>query len=238
MMGQTHALSGAALWLAALPALTSESLLGTYAVSLTPAQIAAGAVVCAGAALLPDIDHHNGSIANAYGPVTRALTKGVCKISGGHRQATHSILFALGAGYAVDWLATHAVYAWWVVLFLLVGFGLRGVGVDFPDHQTFSVLLDAALAAIVVFMLHDLDMRYVGYAVTLGCLAHVAGDCLTPRGCPVFWPVQWRMEIPLVPRTDGKVERWVIAPVLTLVVVVLAVRSSLGGFTTDWLNAG
>src|SRR4051812_37607390 len=100
MMGKTHALSGALAGLAAVPVLGQERLLGEYAVSLSPEQIAAGAVVCAGAAILPDIDHHNGRIANTYGPITHHMCKWIGKLSGGHRHATHSILFAVGIGWA------------------------------------------------------------------------------------------------------------------------------------------
>ncbi|RAY13261.1 metal-dependent hydrolase [Actinomadura craniellae] len=237
-MGQSHALSGAAAWLASVPLLTHEPLLGSYAVSLTPAQIAGGAVVCAGAAMLPDIDHHKGTISNTLGPITRVLTKAVAKASGGHRQATHSILFAVAMGIASELLATHFVYGWWVLLFLIVALGLRGAGIDFKvrGREVYAETLDALLAAGVVFLLHGVDMRFVGYAVFLGCIAHVAGDCLTPRGCPVFWPVKKRIGVPLIPRTDGKVERWVIAPLLTLAIVVLSLRSALGDRATDWLT--
>ncbi|SEF43523.1 LexA-binding, inner membrane-associated putative hydrolase [Thermomonospora echinospora] len=238
MMGRTHALSGAVAWLGAVPFLSQERLLGDFAVTLSPAQVLAGTVVCAGAALLPDVDHHNGRIANTMGPVSKGFCKWVGKISGGHRQATHSILFAVGVGLAMDLLATHFVYGWWAALFVTVGFGLRGIGLDFEKHEVWSSVADCAVAALAVWLMRDLDMSFVGYAVTLGCLAHVAGDCLTPRGCPVFWPAKWRVDIPLVPRTDGKVERWVIAPALTLGAVILAVRSVLGDEAVRWLNSG
>ncbi|HEV7936046.1 MAG TPA: metal-dependent hydrolase [Actinomadura sp.] len=237
MMGYTHALSGTAAWLAAVPLVTSESLLGTYAVTLSPAQVTAGAVVCAGSALLPDIDHHSGTIANAYGPVTKLLCKGVSKVSGGHRHATHSLLFAAGAGYGTDWLATHAVYAWWAVLFFLVGIGLRGVGIGFKDRDYTTGLMNALLAATIVFFMHGLDMRFVGYAVALGCVAHLIGDCLTPQGCPVLWPVQVKLQTGILERTGGKGERWVVTPILTFAIVILAIRSAIGDQVTVWLRS-
>jgi membrane-bound metal-dependent hydrolase YbcI (DUF457 family) len=236
MMGQTHALSGALAWLGVVPLLSQERLLGEHAISLSPAQLIAGAVVCAGAALLPDIDHHNGRIANTFGPVTGTMCTWIGKISGGHRQATHSILFAVAMGLAMDWLATHFAYGWWAALFVIVGFGLRGIGLDFEGKEPQSALADCAVAAVAVYLMHDLDMSFAGFAVALGCLAHVAGDCLTPRGCPVFWPLRWRIEIPLIPRTDGKVERWVVMPLLSLGVAILTIRSVLGEITTRWLT--
>jgi membrane-bound metal-dependent hydrolase YbcI (DUF457 family) len=238
MMGRTHALSGAVVWLAAAPLLSRREWLGSHAVVLSPAQLIAGAVVCAGAAILPDVDHHNGRIANTYGPITRVMCRWIGKASGGHRHATHSILFALGVGYAVDLLATHYEYGWWAALFVIVGLGLRGVGLDFEGHEHWSALADCATAALAVYLMHGLDMSFAGFAVTLGCLVHVAGDCLTPRGCPVFWPAGWRLELPLVSRTDGKVEQWLVAPLLAIAAVVLAARTTLGDVAAGWFNTG
>jgi membrane-bound metal-dependent hydrolase YbcI (DUF457 family) len=238
MMGQTHALSGALLWLGAVPLLSHEPLMGDYAISLSPAQVLAGGVVCAGAALLPDIDHHNGRIANTFGPITKKLCKWVGKASGGHRQATHSLLFAVLMGLAMDLLATHFVYGWWVALFIIVGFGLRGIGLDFEGKEPQSALTDCAVALFAVWLMHDLDMSFVGFAVGLGCFAHVLGDCLTPRGCPVFWPLKWRTAVPLIPKTNGKVERWVLMPLFSVGVAILTIRSMLGDIAADWLTRG
>jgi membrane-bound metal-dependent hydrolase YbcI (DUF457 family) len=238
MMGQTHALSGALVWLASVPVLSQERLLGEYAVHLSPEQVLAGAVVCAGAALLPDIDHHNGRIANTFGPITGVMCKWVGKASGGHRQATHSLLFAVLMGLAMNWLATNFEPGWWAALFVIVGFGLRGIGLDFEGKEPQSALTDCAVAALAVYLMHDLDMGFAGFAVALGCVTHVVGDCLTPRGCPVLWPLRWRVVVPVIPKTDGKVERWVVAPVLILGVAILTIRSILGDVATTWLTKG
>jgi membrane-bound metal-dependent hydrolase YbcI (DUF457 family) len=237
MMGRTHALSGAAAWLAATPFLGDRSLLGHYAADLSPAQVAAGAVVCAGAAMLPDIDHHDGTIANTFGPITHVLCRAVGLISGGHRNGTHSLAFAALAGLGAGWAAAHAHRAWWVALFLLVGLGLRGVGIQVAEREAFSAVLNAVIAGALTFVMRDFDMRFAGYAVALGCLTHVLGDCLTPRGCPLLWPIPIRFEVPIIPRTDGMIERWIFAPLLTLGVVILAIRSALGVEATHWLNS-
>ncbi|MCD0448893.1 metal-dependent hydrolase [Actinocorallia sp. API 0066] len=84
MMGRTHALSGAALFTA-----------GAIPLHLPPDQIVIGAVACAGAAVLPDIDHHGSHVARTFGPLTRGFAWVVGKVAGGHRNGTHS---ALGVG--------------------------------------------------------------------------------------------------------------------------------------------
>ncbi len=236
MMGRTHALSGAALWLAAVPFLSREDWLGTHALSLSSHQVIAGGVVAAGAGLLPDIDHHNGRIANTLGPITRTLCRWVSRASGGHRHATHSLLFALAMGLAMSQLAIHFRYGWWAALFILVGFGLRGLGLDFEGHEFWSGLKDCLMAGIAVYLMHDLDMGFVAYPVVAGCLAHLIGDCLTPRGCLLLWPVNWRMEVVLVPRTDGRAERLVVVPVLAIAIVVLTIHTLDGAFLSRWLS--
>ncbi|WP_066063626.1 metal-dependent hydrolase [Frankia sp. EI5c] len=235
-MGQTHVMSGAVLWLAAVPVLTREEWLGSHALSLSAGQMVAGAVVAAGAGLLPDIDHPSGRIANTLGPITKTLCRWVNRASGGHRHATHSLVFAAAMGLLMGLLAEYFRYGWWAALFVLVGFGLRGLGLDFTGHEVWSGLKDCAAAGAAVYLMHDLDMGFAGYAVALGCLAHLLGDCLTPRGCPLLWPVNWRMETVLVPRTDGRVERLVVVPVLTCAAVILTAGVLTGDDPFLWFG--
>jgi membrane-bound metal-dependent hydrolase YbcI (DUF457 family) len=84
MMGRAHALSGACIY--SLAATTTHP---------TPAQYALGMTITAGAAVLPDIDHPNSGISQTFGPATRGFAWMVAKVSGGHRNGTHS---NLGAG--------------------------------------------------------------------------------------------------------------------------------------------
>jgi membrane-bound metal-dependent hydrolase YbcI (DUF457 family) len=84
MMGRTHALSGLAVWAAV-----------TIPLDIPPAGVIIGGVVCAGAAVLPDMDQHGSTVARTFGPLTRGFGWLVGKIAGGHRNGTHS---ALGIG--------------------------------------------------------------------------------------------------------------------------------------------
>ena len=57
------------LLLAALPLLNESSRFvdtGIMATALTPAELIAGAIICAGAAMLPDLDHPSATIAQGY----------------------------------------------------------------------------------------------------------------------------------------------------------------------------
>jgi membrane-bound metal-dependent hydrolase YbcI (DUF457 family) len=172
----------------------------------------------------------------------------VAAATGGHRHATHSLLFCALAALGANWLAANAIRAWWVLLFLLIGLGLRGVGIRVPEREHYNLVLNGALAAGLTYVMagmrfagpglavHGHVLGWAGLAVGLGSLVHVLTDCLTPEGCPVLWPARFRAEIPLIPRTDGIMERWVVTPALTLGIVILAARSAAGSFAAHWLQ--
>ena len=63
MMGYSHTVSAAAGWLVLVET-------GVVQVPDTPTLIVT-TLACAGAGMLPDIDHHNGSIANSIPPISR-----------------------------------------------------------------------------------------------------------------------------------------------------------------------
>lgn len=145
MKGYSHALTGAGAWLALTS--TSGAALGWYA---QPTQVAlAGSIVCAGAALLPDVDHPDGTIAWSLPPVkmgsltvvpspTMALCKGVEGFSGGHRHATHSLI-GVSAFVGLAWAAaliTPTIHGRSVAVgagllcVLLVAFAIKALGIS------------------------------------------------------------------------------------------------------------
>lgn len=157
-MGTTHSTSGATVWLAGCAA--------AHALNIGPSlwHVAAGAVVCAGAALVPDIDHHSSRITRAAGVLTLGLSWVMGWLSArvyaatktsrdrsnrnGHRALTHTGLFAVAAGLLIA-VAFLAAGLWW-----------------------------APLAG----------GWWLGIPVAVGCLAHDLGDACTRSGCPILWP--------------------------------------------------
>ncbi|MQA98361.1 MAG: metal-dependent hydrolase [Streptosporangiales bacterium] len=234
MMGHTHALSGCVAWLALTPAMAQA---GT---PLSGAEIVAGGLVCAGAALLPDLDHPSSTIAQTYGPVTWGLSKLVNTVSGGHRKATHSLLFAGLMGVGAQLLANVNELALQIVLFLLVGLALRGIGFGVPRKRLTSAVLNAVatLILLIAFTRTGVDYHWIGVAIALGCLVHLFGDALTEAGVPLFWPLKAKAGIPFGFETDGPVERWVVTPLLVVAVGFLGWKEAYGWLGTvvppDW----
>ncbi len=215
-MGRTHALSGAAAWLALAPALTDAAGLPIGA-----AELLAGAAVAAGAAMLPDLDHPSGGIAGTLGPVTRLLTRAVAAVACGHRQATHSLLFvvlcAAGAAAAVTAGAAAAL----VVAGMCVAVGLRALGPDeLRDDPILDLELAAAAAGLTALAAATVTTwSWLPAAVGLGCVLHLAGDALTPRGVPLWWPMPARTGVAVV--TTGSPAERALQAALALAVLLL-----------------
>src|SRR5690606_19624518 len=181
MMGHTHALTGAIAWLGLAPPLAALPLLnetsrfvdtGVMATALTPAELIAGAIICAGAAMLPDLDHPSATIAQTFGPVTWLLSKAVSWLSGGHRGATHSLAFAVATGFGAHWLASAYPIGRDIMVVLLIGLSLRAIGIGIPRKKFASAMVNIGMTAglYAVFLSLDVGYAWLGLVVGIGCL--------------------------------------------------------------------
>ena len=192
MMGGHHAASGAAAWIAV--ASTAPYALGWYPV--TPLGVVTGALFTAGAALLPDLDHHSGTIAYSLPPVTKIMAKITEKISGGHRRGTHSLLglavfvslsTALGNFTAVlPFFGSVAVGAG-LLSVLLMGFALKALKITGGPVR--SWLLALGLSAFIAIYAPE-NSDWMPVAVGLGVAVHILGDLLTHQGVMILWPLR------------------------------------------------
>jgi membrane-bound metal-dependent hydrolase YbcI (DUF457 family) len=204
MMGRSHLIVGGAGFLAF--GATAMSELGA---PLNGAQLAAGAVVAAGASMLPDVDHPQATVAQSLGPVTHVLSKVVSKLFGGHRNGTHSLLFAA--------LVTIGLTAWlsatggpWVSFGILFFFSSLLVRTLTEAHGLVCAAVSAIVAATVIAVAPG--ENWIPWAVGIGCLLHMAGDLLTPEGVPPFWPVsKVRISLPIVGHTGDWREKTICA---------------------------
>lgn len=212
VMGPTHAVSGAAAWLA-----------GCWVAGHWwhyhpgPVQLGVGAAVCAGAALLPDLDlsgrvtanKGGATVAHTFGVVSlfaaecvEKFSLGVYKLTrmkrdpqrhNGHRTLTHTWLFNIGLGVGVGALC--ARFGKWAVigvLFVMFGLAIRGVMAEWAKKKGWLITtLMAAGAAFVAYALLPAGRGYpvIGAAIAAGGIVHTFGDMITKAGCPVLWPL-------------------------------------------------
>lgn len=202
MEGYTHALSGAAAWMA----LTSTTAAASGQWEQSSAVVLGGAVVCAGWALCPDADHLDGTIAHSLPPLTNVMTRSVHRLSGGHRHGTHSLLgilvfAALAALAALPAAQVHgktipigsAIVATLCIAFaskalgLASGLGFRGVVGDIMRSPLGNWIIALAGGLGVTWFL-DYRWPWLPACAALGAYVHVLGDSMTPEGVPWLWP--------------------------------------------------
>lgn len=193
MMGTHHAISGAAAWVAITSTAASLPTFALY--PLGPVGVALGALVCAGAALLPDADHHNATIAHSMPGVGRIATAAVALASGGHRHGTHSAISAIAVLWGALWLSSigwstaeygsTASVASAVVVAILLAFSLKVLKV--VKRWSVAWVVGAAVSLIVSW-LAPTQWGWLPMCIAVGWITHLAGDLLTTGGLPVFWP--------------------------------------------------
>ena len=214
MMGRTHALSG----------LVTGVAIGQFWWHLDPAHVAVGAAVTAGAAVLPDIDHPDASVAECFGFVTKGFAWLIGRVSGGHRHGTHS-LAGLAAFTAAAYVAERHLHTpagkvgLGLLLVLVLASGLRALKIG--GH--FGDLL--AIGAAVAMLRSGFGVAMVPWAIAAGTATHLAGDMLTNEGIPIAWPLS-RVHFRLLPEplaftTGTRPERWVVAPLMLAALVWL-----------------
>ena len=193
MMGSSHAMSGAAAWLA----LTATTVPAVGLFPASPGFVVLGAVIASGAALLPDADHHNATIAHSIPVAGRLAAGAIGAATGGHRNGMHSILAIVAVTIGMIVLGQ---WAWtpdgWDRAIHL------GSGVAATACVTFAVkslklvrswpiawLTGGAVGAAVAFLAPE-QSAWLPWCIGVGYLVHLLGDLLTAGGVPLLWPIR------------------------------------------------
>ncbi|SIL10818.1 inner membrane protein [Mycobacteroides abscessus subsp. abscessus] len=176
MMGYSHSVSAAAAWLA----LVETDIIPVQ----SPQILLVTALTCAGAGMLPDIDHKNGTIAHSIPPVSSIVSAVVSSLSGGHRKGTHSLV-GLIFFWAVAILAERLTYQGIPWASLLITAYMGGLAL-----RTFGAP-GGWLGAIGLGFLawHTDSLAMTPLAIGVGATVHVIGDFLTTRGVNPAWPL-------------------------------------------------
>jgi membrane-bound metal-dependent hydrolase YbcI (DUF457 family) len=215
-MGRSHLLVGAAGALA----VSKPLLIATTGRTPTTGELVATTVVCAGAAMLPDIDHPQATVSRALGPVTWFLSRACARVLGGHRSGTHSILFAVVLSWALTSLIV-GLSGPLLPLFLCFFFASLAVRVLTEAEGAVCAVLAAGVASALLMATSGDSYTWLAPAIGLGWLLHIAADLLTTEGTAFLWPLSKTFfRFPIVGHTGGFRERLVAA---------------LCGFAATWL---
>ncbi|MCH7231672.1 metal-dependent hydrolase [Glycomyces sp. L485] len=248
-MGPTHAMSGAALWLAG-----SAVADVVFGIDQSSAELVVGTIAVSGAALYPDIDcagkvteNKGGStVARSFGMASLLVAEVVERLcywfylltkskkdkkrKNGHRTfthtAVHAALMGLGTGYLAAEFGKPAVIA---ILFILTGLAVRGLLPTSVNRHGWIITTAVALAASYgMYHLLPENRSYwiLGLGMGIGCFIHILGDIITKMGSPLLFPLPIKKKRWFDVgggsgiKAGGKEETRVLLPILTGVVVL------------------
>jgi membrane-bound metal-dependent hydrolase YbcI (DUF457 family) len=199
MMGRSHLLLGAAGYLGI--AHFAPALVGGH---LSAGQLTAGTLVAAGAAMLPDLDHPQGTVSRSLGPVTSSLSDVVSRAAGGHRKGTHTLWAWLAVTLATSMALTSTNGPWVALLiaFFCASLLLRVL----TEADGIICALLAAIAGGLAIMAAPVGPWMVA-AVGIGYGLHLLGDLVTTEGIPPFYPLGGNVAVPVIGSTDQWRER-------------------------------
>lgn len=262
MLGKNHALLGAACWMGAI-AVTSRTHPEIFHSAFANieasgqyryATLALSTVAAAGCAVLPDFDEPEATAAKTFGVAGKMAAKTVRFAAGGHRQRTHTLLFAvlawyIGLGAAQLWEKGNLMFSVPAILcvgvFTVWGFLLIGRAAEDRDllrKLTIPVAWLAGLAA-AIFMVAGVVWNYpwwleglgpaaspewwLPYAMAAGVVFHLLGDLPTQSGVPVLWPVTKARFALKMMKVGSRTESYVAALVFIGLIIssVLAVQA-------------
>jgi len=193
MMGTSHAISGAAAW----GAITLIAPTMGWA-PIDPIGVITGAAVCAGAALLPDLDHPSSTVAAGL-PGGRILAGAVGGLTGGHRKGMHSLVAVLAVMLAAialsfvtwkpDGWETQLALGPAIAAAVCIAVGTKCVRL--VKSWAVSWVIGIAVAAAMMWFFPD-EFGWLPACIGVGYLAHLVGDTLTTGGVPWLWPVMMK----------------------------------------------
>lgn len=271
MMGANHAITGAGAWIAAtavLPALHVNGMnipLATGLYHQSPTVVLGGAIIAAGAALLPDADHHSATIAHSVPLAGKIVTGVVEHAAGGHRKGTHTI-WAVAGVLALSFLLRFAMWdshSWMGSVCLGAGlsamalsaFALKVIrSVWFVRSWAQAWLLGTVIGFAVMVLIPG-DQTWLPVAITVGFVVHLLGDMLTVGGIawiypivpkpPLWWQASpilkhlWQKNgyagVPVLGLT-GSMREWALGGAVTLYVVWAVLLTSFAAFGMNFVS--
>ena len=229
MLGRDHALLGAVAGVG-----LAEPVARLAHTALPPGQVAAAGAICAGFALLPDIDEPGSTVSRKLGPLSEAVAAVTNKLAGGHRQATHTLWFAGGMAALVWWLGRFALAAPILVYASLALTLTMVVPAGFARKGSFVALIGPVAAGWAVWraltgswltdptrVADPHTWAWLPAAAGAGVVLHLVGDMLTATGVPLLWPLRLRPAAPLLGHTDS-IREQLVGACLSLALVALA----------------
>lgn len=86
--------------------------------------------------------------------------------------------------------------------------GKRLLFISLPISTLFGhrTILHSIWPIAAMFYYIDHQAETVLFSIAIGFTSHVVADAMTDSGVPIFWPVPWRLKMPITVETGGVLE--------------------------------
>lgn len=162
-----------------------------YGLSLSIPATVIGAIVCGGAALLPDADHPKATIARSAGVVTYMATSLINGVTGGHRHWMHwlgtAAIFSLVAALPAFDHATPVRAVTWGILTILCASALKVTRLHRKRGEAF--LSGLVIAALALYAVPQWLWLFVLIGMTLHCVEDLATGNRRHMYAQMVWPL-------------------------------------------------
>ncbi|MDI9624126.1 MAG: metal-dependent hydrolase [Methanothermobacter sp.] len=112
-----------------------------------------------------------------------------------------------------------------VISSLLIDFAEKAI---FDNHKRQLHNMFMLVPCILIYLFYDMT---IGTALTAGILSHILLDCLTPVGCPLFWPIyQGKYNVEWKHKNSKAREKRVFSSVVLLALLTILVLLPQGPF--------
>ena len=200
MLGRNHAIYGAATWMLGGYQL-AEHYAGTTIQDNQEVVVGMTALIAAGAAVIPDLDHPDSRPTEHFGLLSKTVSKILESGAGGHRAGTHSLAFPVLLGLAL-WgssLLTIGPVVTTVICACCVSVGLALIGPSLGLRV--PALLHLGAGAAVgwwVWGSYEALKPLLWMTIAAGAAIHIICDAVTKDGVPLLMPLtRKRFGIPL-----------------------------------------
>ncbi|MCV2499759.1 MAG: metal-dependent hydrolase [Candidatus Lightella neohaematopini] len=87
-------------------------------------------------------------------------------------------------------------------------------------HRSFTHSLLLIIIIIIYVNIRKINISVdVIYAMIIGYISHIIADILTPAGIPLFWPYSKKFSIPIIKKSNVRLER-----LISIIIIIYAIQ--------------
>lgn len=142
-----------------------------------------------------------------------------------YTHAIFAIIIGADIGFLLGAELTIRFFIITIIASLIIDFAEKAI---FNEHKRQLHNIFTIIPCILAYLFFDMT---IGAALTAGILSHIILDCITPTGCPLFWPINKKKYDVKWKYSDNKArEKRILATVSLLALLTVLILLPQGPF--------